>query len=229
MIVFIHICCFCCYKGNPQKPEFRGNPSSQTQTRSQSTATTSSTTLTGGQSTTARGQSTNSTQNTASEQSESTPDTQPAPASSSTQSLSLQPPSFFAKLPSPLAALQPEQKQRTTMAVNYKQVLNIHCQRNHIPVIYECCSSEDSVGYIATVKTSGRVFESIPHGTKKAAEAAAAEKAVKALGLMGPSTVDHHQQQQHESGSVHVLHGGGGHPTTSVSHAQSELKFLLAD
>ena len=151
---------------------------------------------------------------------QSTPGAQSVPTTSSSQLPPLQPPSFFANSPNPSdsSTVHREQKPPTAMAVNSKQVLNIHCQKNHIPLVYDCMASEDSVGYIATVKTSGRVFESSPHGTKKAAEAAAAEKAVKALGLMGPSHAD-----QHGGGSGYSHHGGGGGGyTASATHAQSE-------
>lgn len=227
LIIFITVVyCLLVCTGNQQKPEAKGNPSTntlQTQATSQLTPTSAWTTQTEGQRTTTRGQSTNSTQNPASKQPESSLKTQLGPAPSSNQPLPLQPPSFFTNSPSPPAAAQHQQKQRAAMAVNYKQVLNIHSQKHHIPVAYECSSSEDSVGYIATVKTSGHVFESSPHGTKKAAEMAAAEKAVKALGLMGPSPDDH--QQHHGSGMGQILHGAGGHPTASASvpHTQSEL------
>ena len=84
---------------------------------------------------------------------------------------------------------------------------------------YECFASEDSVGYIATIKTSGRMFESKTHGTKKAAEIDAAEKAVKALGLCDPtssSTVQHHQQPGFGYGGIHGT-------TASSSQPQSKL------
>jgi hypothetical protein len=97
------------------------------------------------------------------------------------------------------------------MAVNYKQILNIHCQRNHIAPVYDCVASEDAVGYIATVKVSGKVFTSKNHGTKRAAETDAAGEAVKALGLVGPHGDYQPQPQQGQGKSGAGYYGGGGH------------------
>ena len=78
-------------------------------------------------------------------------------------------------------------------------------------------ASEDDVGYIATVKVSGKVFTSRAHGTKKAAEIDAAEKAVYALGLLGSQGGGF--QQQGKAG-----YGYGGHTqASSASQPQSKL------
>lgn len=136
----------------------------------------------------------------------------------------LHPPSFFVQTQSshqPPTSTQSEPKPSAPVmaAQNYKQVLNIHCQKNHIPLAYECSSSDDSVGYIATVRISGREFKSIPHGTKKAAETAAAEVAVKALGLGEGSSVG----QPHQQWSGNSAHTSGNHHTSShAAHSQSE-------
>ena len=103
------------------------------------------------------------------------------------------------------------------MAINYKQILHTHSQRSHAPLVYECTASEDDVGYIATVKVSGKVFTSRAHGTKKAAEIDAAEKAVYALGLLGSQGGGF--QQQGKAG-----YGYGGHTqASSASQPQSKL------
>ena len=106
-------------------------------------------------------------------------------------------------------------------AVNYKQVLNIHCQRNRIPVNYECSASEDAVGYIAVVKISGKVFESSPHGTKKAAEIEAAERAVKALGL-----VDSQGGGEQKAGSGYGQQGRNGHTQQVSAGSQAQSEFV---
>lgn len=78
-------------------------------------------------------------------------------------------------------------------------------------------ASEDSVGYIAIVKFSpGHSFQSATHGTKKGAEMDAAEKAVKALGLLVGSE---HQGAGHQAASGHT------HSAFSTSHTQSELSM----
>lgn len=136
--------------------------------------------------------------------------------SSSSRLTELQPPSFFAN--SPTLDTRSEPVNSLAMALNYKQLLHIHCQKNHLPVAYECSSSEDAVGYIVTIKVSEQVFESSLHGTKRAAEDDAAEKAMKSLGIID-SQID---QQQAASGPT--LQGKGVHPLASlVSQSQSEF------
>ena len=138
----------------------------------------------------------------------------------------LQPPSFFTNWSNPLSVtipqtrpakpvkqdlhVQPQPSPKIkTMAVNFKQILHTHSQRSHTPLVYECMASEDSVGYIATVKVSGKVFKSSPHGTKRAAETAAAEEAVMALGLLSGS-----------HGAVGEQHHQHGRPGFNGGYAQ---------
>lgn len=122
----------------------------------------------------------------------------------------------------------PASAKAKTMAVNYKQVLNIHCQRNHISPLYECAAAEDSVGYVATVKVSGKVYTSKPHGTKRAAETDAAAEAVKALGLVGPQG-DYRPQGLGTTGAGH--YGGGHTQPSAASQPQGEYmrtrKFIF--
>ena len=222
-----HSCsCFpptlCPAAGSPRKQDPSDAPSpntSQTQSSQHSSQSISSTTISLPLS--ARGQSTTTSQGLAHTTiSGSGLNIQPV----STQTPRLQPPSFFKNSPSPPNSQSQDQNKTpptsSAMAANYKQILNIHCQKNHIPVAYECSSSEDSVGYIAVVKVSGRVFESLPQGTKRAAESSAAEKAVKALGLAGPG-----QPVDHLHGSGPHQHGAGSHHVASSPATQSELIF----
>ena len=116
----------------------------------------------------------------------------------------------------------PASSRAKAMAVNYKQILNIHCQRNHIAHVYECAASEDAVGYVAMVKVSGRVFTSKNHGTKRAAETDAAGEAVKALGLVGPQGEYQPQQGQGKTGSGYYGGSGGHTQPSSVSQPQGE-------
>lgn len=70
------------------------------------------------------------------------------------------------------------------MAVNYKGLLNTYCQKNHYPVpTYKCDSPEDTAGYISTVTVNGFKYKSSVHGTKRAADADAARKAIEVLGV----------------------------------------------
>ena len=71
------------------------------------------------------------------------------------------------------------------------------------------------MGYIATVKVSGKVYTSKPHGTKRAAETDAATEAVKALGLVGP-----HGEYQPQGKAGHGY--GGLTQTSSASQPQSK-------
>ena len=147
----------------------------------------------------------------------------------------LQPPSFFTNSPNPPSStpttstqVQPKPVKQViqqiqppacskakAMAVNYKQILNIHSQRNHTPLVYDCVAAEEAVGYIATVKVSGKVYTSKPHGTKRAAETDAAAEAVKALGLVGP------QGEYQPQGKAGYGYGSHAQPS-SASQPQSK-------
>ena len=66
----------------------------------------------------------------------------------------------------------------------YKQILNLYCQKKHINLpSYSCEFPEDSVGYIASVTVEGKTFTSPPQGSKKVAESIAAAEAVKEMGI----------------------------------------------
>ena len=97
-------------------------------------------------------------------------------------------------------------EQQTIMTLppgDYKQMLNLYCQKKHIPLpSYSCEFPEDSVGYIASVTVAGMTFSSSPEGSKRLAEAIAAAEAVKAMGILQGG-----DEQQHSSGAAT---GGGG-------------------
>ena len=78
-------------------------------------------------------------------------------------------------------------QQQSNMALppgEYKQILNLYCQKKHINLpSYSCEFPEDSVGYIASVTVEGKTFTSPPQGSKKVAESIAAAEAVKEMGI----------------------------------------------
>lgn len=90
--------------------------------------------------------------------------------------------------------------------------------------MYDCVASEEAVGYIATVKVSGKVYTSKPHGTKRAAETDAAAEAVKALGLVGS-----HGEYQPPQGKAGAGYYGGGHAQqSSALQPQSEYMYMYS-
>ena len=81
--------------------------------------------------------------------------------------------------------------QTSSVATNYKGLLNTYCQKNHYPnPTYECDSPEDTAGYISTVTVNGVKYKSGVHGAKKAADADAARVAMEILGVVTQQEVD---------------------------------------
>ena len=78
-----------------------------------------------------------------------------------------------------------QQSNNTLAPGQYKQILNLYCQKNHINLpSYSYEYPEDSVGYIASVTVGGKTFTSPPQGSKRIAESIAAAEAVKEMGIM---------------------------------------------
>ena len=66
---------------------------------------------------------------------------------------------------------------------NYKNALNLYCQKNgFLAPQYDCTYPEDAVGYIVSVYVNGRTFRSGTEGTKRAAESKAAALALQSFG-----------------------------------------------
>ena len=95
------------------------------------------------------------------------------------------------------------------MEGNHKATLNTYCQKNRLDLSYDCTYPEDEVGYIATVSVGGMKFTSIPHGTKRAAEAHAAEQAVQYLGAYREMNRSAHPTHHPVSVSVPVTQLAG--------------------
>ena len=78
-----------------------------------------------------------------------------------------------------------QQFNNTLAPGQYKQILNLYCQKKHINLpSYSYEYPEDSVGYIASVTVGGKTFTSPPQMSKKTAESIAAAEAVKEMGIM---------------------------------------------
>ena len=78
-----------------------------------------------------------------------------------------------------------QQSNNTLAPGQYKQILNLYCQKEHINLpSYSYEYPEDSVGYIASVTVGGKTFTSPPQMSKKTAESIAAAEAVKEMGIM---------------------------------------------